>query len=242
MEQYYSVAANQHPGFSEEQVEQVIIHPEDTMVADGVPFRVLTKERGDQSGLWGQSWVVRTPEGYKMDWLKTKDLSMQSVKGGLPSRAIRDGKPKKSEVIIDSVQKMIAFDEENPADYLGATLRVEPSVGWIDPIAMKREASVKGFLLRWKCGENYESSQDFGAGVIRQAALNYVIDTERGLRILDGLKKGTHHRKGMTFVIEAQVVNGRQIIIARLKTLEPGKNSALDRARGQAVIDEILRN
>ena len=242
MERFYSDARNRLSGYTAEQIEFIVVHPEDNPMADGVPFRVLTKERGDESGLYGESWVVKTPTGYKVDWLKTNAHRLRengAVADGI--EAPRRAAPKQAEVIIDSTRKMIAFDEENPADYVGATLRVEPTVGWIDPISVHRDRALKGYTFRWKCGENFQGAEEFGAAGLRRDGLNYVADTELGLSILDKLQRGTSHRIGMTFAIEEQMIDGRRIMVAKLKGIVPGKNSARDRARGQAVIDEILR-
>ena len=215
-----------------EQVARIPIETDTPAMAGGVHVRVPPRD------------VAKKPEPLAApSGAPAENPNVQILPAGTPTSpaAARAVGPKQAGVIIDSTQKMIAFDEANPADYVGATLRVEPTVGWIDPVSMHRDRSLKGYTFRWSCGENFQGAEEFGTAGLRRDGLNYVADTELGLSILDKLQKGTSHRIGMTFAIEEQMVDGKRIIVAKLKGIVPGKNSARDRARGQAVIDEILR-
>jgi len=148
---------------------------------------------------------------------------------------------KAADVVIDSLRKMIAFDEEDPGRYVGSSIRVLPTVGWIDPLLLRRDKSVGGYVMRWKCGENFNGAEEFGTSLLRQETLNYVVNTELAISILEKLQKGRSHRCGLTFTIAAEQVGDKQVFIARLQQILPGQNSALDRAKAQAEIDAINR-
>jgi len=120
MEAYYSDARNRRPGYTAEQIEYIVIHPEDDPMADGVSFRVLTKERGDQSGLLGVTWVVRTPKrGYKIDWSKTHaqnkaDGNRPLIAGAQRAKTTNDLMAKRESLPAKAVRR---------EDYKSASLR-----------------------------------------------------------------------------------------------------------------------